>query len=145
MKRPVTVKRVCYILSYVVGIGVPVWAVLEKFPIWAKEYSPAKSAGIGLLLIACIVVAVGRKVIVPAIAKWLGWLVGWVALALGAGLLAGISVWLYNSLQVLHDLGTVCIACCVGFSIAAAIAAVGKIIGESEAPRKEDRNGVGTD
>lgn len=72
MKRPVTVKRVCYILSYVVGIGVPVWAVMEKFPVWSREYSPAKSAGIGLLLIACIVVAVGRKVIVPAIAKWLG-------------------------------------------------------------------------
>lgn len=145
MKKPVTVKRVCYILSYVVGIGVPVWAVMEKFQVWAKEYSPAKSAGIGLLLIACIVVAVGRKVIVPAIAKWLGWLVGWVALALGAGLLAGISVWLYNSLQILHDLGTVCIACCVGFSIAAAIAAVGKIIGDSESTGKEDRNGVGTD
>ena len=89
-------------------------------------------------------VAVGRKVIVPAIAKWLGWLVGWVALALGAGLLAGISVWLYNSLQVLHDLGTVCIACCVGFSIAAAIAAIGKIIGDSESTGKEERNGTGT-
>lgn len=144
MKKPVTVKRACYILSYIVGIGVPVWAVLEKFPIWAREYSPAKSAGIGLLLIACIVVAVGRKVIVPAIAKWLGWLVGWVALALGAGLLAGISVWLYNSLQVLHDIRTVCIACCVGFSIAAAIAAIGKIIGDSESTGKEERNGAGT-
>lgn len=144
MKKPVTVKRACYILSYIVGIGVPVWAVLEKFPIWSKEYSPVKSAGIGLLLIACIVVAVGRKVIVPAIAKWLGWLVGWVALALGAGLLAGISVWLYNSLQVLHDLGTVCIASCVGFSIAAAIAAIGKIIGDSESTGKEERNGAGT-
>lgn len=132
MKRKKTAKRICYPLSYIVGIGIPLWAILEKFPVWAKEYSPVKSAGLGIMLIAIVVTAVGRKVIVPAISKYLGWLAGWLGLAFGAGLLGGVAAWLYTSLEVLHDIATVCVACCIGFLLAAAIAAVGKFVGEKE-------------
>lgn len=133
MSRKKIAKRICYPLSYMAGIGIPLWAILEKFPIWAKEYSPVKSAGLGIMLIAIVIASVGRKVIVPAIAKYLGWLTGWLGLAFGAGLLGGLASWLYTSLEVLHDIATVCVACCIGFMLAAAIAAVGKFMGEKGA------------
>lgn len=132
MKRKKITKGICYPLSYIVGIGVPLWAILEKSLVWAKEYRPVKSAGLGIMLIAIVVAAVGRRVIVPAISKYLGWLAGWLGLALGAGLLGGMAAWLYTSLEVLRDIATVCVACCIGFLLAAAIAAIGKIIGEKE-------------
>lgn len=132
MKRKKITKGICYPLSYIVGIGVPLWAILEKCLVWAKEYRPVKSAGLGIMLIAIVVAAVGRRVIVPAISKYLGWLAGWLGLAFGAGLLGGVAAWLYTSLEVLRDIATVCVACCIGFLLAAAIAAIGKIIGEKE-------------
>ena len=127
MKIPV-LRKILYVVSYIVGIGVPVWAVLEKFPSTAHSNGTAKTVASSSILILIIISAVWGKVILKALRQYFGWITGWVGLAFSSAILAAIFTWLYKSAKMIKNISTVCIACCVGFTMAALISGFAKFI-----------------
>lgn len=140
MKRQ-ALRKILYVVSYIVGIGVPVWAVLEKFPSTAHSNGTAKTVAFSSILILIIISAVWGKVILKALRQYFGWITGWVGLAFSSAILAAIFTWLYKSAEMIKNISTVCIACCVGFAMAAMISGFAKFILKENGESKEDESG----
>lgn len=71
------------ILSIVVSCALPLWAIFDRFPLWAKDYGISRTAGMGIILIAIVLLVIFRKTVIdffvaryklnhaPPIAVWL--------------------------------------------------------------------------
>lgn len=140
MKIPVLRKRL-YVVSFIVGIGVPVWAVLEKIPSIAHRSGTETTFVFSSIFILIIVSAVFYKVVLQALRQYFGWITGWVALAFSFAILAAIFTWIYKSAELIKDISTVCIAGCVGFTMAALIAGFAKFVLREKGETNENETG----
>lgn len=50
-------------LSIIVSCALPIWAICEKFPLWANQHGTDRTIGIGIILIAFVLVVVFRKTV----------------------------------------------------------------------------------
>lgn len=57
MKKPTpkTLYWLCKVLSFIVSVGLPVWVVINKFPLWVATHGVTRSVGAGGIIIAIIV------------------------------------------------------------------------------------------
>ena len=51
------------VLSVVVSCALPIWAIGEKFPIWKKDYGTTHSIGIGIILVAIVLLIIFRRTV----------------------------------------------------------------------------------
>lgn len=49
--------------SILISIGLPIWAILAKFPIWTEQSGAGRSVGAGLILILLVLLIVFRKTV----------------------------------------------------------------------------------
>lgn len=61
--RRKTLYIIYKIASIIVSIALPVWAICEKFPIWHDRNGTEYTIGVGVILIAFVVVVVFRKTV----------------------------------------------------------------------------------
>lgn len=51
------------ITSVIISCALPIWAILEKFPMWVEYQGPANSVGSGLVMSIIVLVIVFRKTV----------------------------------------------------------------------------------
>ena len=51
------------ILSIVISCALPIWAIVEKFPLWTAEGGAGRSIGTGVIMIAIVLVIVFRRTV----------------------------------------------------------------------------------
>lgn len=51
------------VASVIVSCALPIWAICEKFPLWARDYGTDHTIGVGIILIAIVLVIVFRKTV----------------------------------------------------------------------------------
>lgn len=51
------------VASIVVSCALPIWAICEKFPLWADAHGTDRTVGIGIILIAFVLLVVFRKTV----------------------------------------------------------------------------------
>lgn len=51
------------IASIIVSCALPIWAICEKFPLWARDYGTDHTIGVGTILIAIVLLIVFRKTV----------------------------------------------------------------------------------
>lgn len=65
--QPETKRKTFYwifkILSVVVSCWLPVWAVCEKFPIWAETHGSTRTVGVGMIIILIVMLIIFRKAV----------------------------------------------------------------------------------
>lgn len=104
------------VLSVIVSCAFPIWAICEKFPLWTETHGTGRSVGVGIILIAIVLIIIFRKTVfdfirdhldlkhAPPLAVWLVMLV--------------ISYILVYLGEVMRDMTTVFwmgfIGCCAG-------------------------------
>ena len=74
-------------LSVIVACALPIYAILEKFPIWVETAGVSRSAGVGFILILIVMLIIFRKSVfefiaekadlkhAPPISVWIGCLI----------------------------------------------------------------------
>ena len=75
------------VLSVIVSCAFPIWAICEKFPLWTETHGTGRSVGVGIILIAIVLIIIFRKTVfdfirdhldlkhAPPLAVWLVMLV----------------------------------------------------------------------
>ena len=75
------------ILSVVIACAFPIYAIWEKFPIWAETAGASRSVGVGFILILIVMAIIFRKAVfdfirhklklhhAPPLAVWIGCLI----------------------------------------------------------------------
>lgn len=59
-------RRIYWLLkiaSVIVSCALPIWAICEKFPIWVDSHGSSRSIGVGVILIAIVMVIIFRKTV----------------------------------------------------------------------------------
>ena len=51
------------VASVVVSCALPIWAICEKFPLWADLHGADRTVGIGIILIAIVLLIIFRKTV----------------------------------------------------------------------------------
>ena len=51
------------VLSIIVSCALPIWAICEKYPIWTQTHGASRSAGVGTILAAIVLLIVFRKTV----------------------------------------------------------------------------------
>lgn len=51
------------ILSVMISCALPIWAVCEKFPLWETQHGTTHTVGVGVILIAIVLVVVFRRTV----------------------------------------------------------------------------------
>lgn len=51
------------VASVVVSCALPIWAICEKFPLWADLHGADRTVGIGIILIAIVMLIIFRKTV----------------------------------------------------------------------------------
>jgi hypothetical protein len=51
------------VASVVVSCALPIWAICEKFPLWAKQHGTDRTVGIGIILIAMVLLIIFRRTV----------------------------------------------------------------------------------
>jgi hypothetical protein len=51
------------IAGILVSCALPIWAICEKFPIWAEDHGTGHSIGVGAILIAIVLLIIFRKTV----------------------------------------------------------------------------------
>ena len=51
------------VASILVSVALPIWAVLEKYPLWKEEHGVIRSVGSGGIMIAVVVLIVFRRTV----------------------------------------------------------------------------------
>lgn len=49
--------------SVVVSCALPIWAICEKFPLWTETHGTERSIGVGVILIAIVLIVIFRKTV----------------------------------------------------------------------------------
>lgn len=104
------------ILGIAVSCALPIWAILERFPLWTEKHGTGRSIGVGVILIAIVLLIIFRKTVFDFIAdrlnlKYAPPLVIWVAMLIVSYILVYIG-------EVMRDMTTVFwmgfIGCAIG-------------------------------
>lgn len=51
------------LVGILVSCGLPIWAICEKFPVWTENHGTGCSVGVGLILIALVMIVVFRRTV----------------------------------------------------------------------------------
>ena len=51
------------VASVVISCALPIWAICERFPLWAEDYGTDHTIGVGIILIAIVLLIVFRKTV----------------------------------------------------------------------------------
>lgn len=51
------------VLSVLVSCTLPIWAICEKFPLWTETHGTERSIGVGVILIAIVLLIIFRKTV----------------------------------------------------------------------------------
>ena len=51
------------LLGVIVSCALPVWAILERFPIWTVEHGTNRTVGVGIILIAIVLLIIFRRTV----------------------------------------------------------------------------------
>ena len=51
------------VASVVVSCALPIWAICEKFPLWAEDHGTSRSVGMGIILIAIVLLIIFRRTV----------------------------------------------------------------------------------
>lgn len=62
-KKRKTLYWVLKVASVLVSCGLPIWAILEKYPIWTATHGSNRSAGVGAILALIVILIVFRKTV----------------------------------------------------------------------------------
>ena len=68
-KRNKILYWVFKVAAIVVSCILPIWAVLEKFPMWEMNYGAERSVGVGAIIILIVLVVIFRKTVFEFIAE----------------------------------------------------------------------------
>ena len=67
MKMTEKKRKILYwcfkVASVLISCALPIWAILEKFPMWVEYQGPANSVGAGLIMSIIVLVIVFRKTV----------------------------------------------------------------------------------
>lgn len=58
-----TIYWLLKIASIIVSCALPIWAICEKFPIWVDSHGSSRSIGVGVILIAIVMVIIFRRTV----------------------------------------------------------------------------------
>ena len=104
------------IVGVLVSCALPIWAICEKFPIWTETHGAGRSVGVGMILIAFVLLIIFRKTVFDFIKDRLNLnhappLVIWLVLLVLSYMLVYLG-------EVMHDMTTVFwmgfIGCAIG-------------------------------
>ena len=123
------------VVSILISCAFPIWAIYERFPIWAFEHGTSRSAGTGLILILLVVLFVFRRTVFDFMRDRLKLkhappLLGWLVLIVLAYALIFVSRFLYD----------IAIVCWMGF-VGCAIGTLLTFIAENIIRVERDNNG----
>ena len=51
------------IAGLIVSCALPIWAICERFPLWAEAHGAGRSAGVGLILIGIVLLVIFRRTV----------------------------------------------------------------------------------
>jgi hypothetical protein len=51
------------ITGVLISCAFPIWAICEKFPLWAESHGAERSVGVGIILIAIVLLIIFRKTV----------------------------------------------------------------------------------
>lgn len=51
------------VLSVLASCALPIWAICEKFPLWTETHGATRSVGVGIILIAIVLLIIFRKTV----------------------------------------------------------------------------------
>lgn len=51
------------VASILVSCALPIWAICEKFPLWTEDHGTSHSVGVGIILVAIVLIIVFRKTV----------------------------------------------------------------------------------
>lgn len=104
------------VLSVLVSCALPIWAICEKFPLWAEDHGTGRSVGVGMILIAIVLIIIFRRTVFDFIKEHLNLkhappLVIWLVMLVISYILVYLG-------EVMRDMTTVFwmgfIGCCIG-------------------------------
>ena len=104
------------IAGIAVSCALPIWAICERFPLWTEEHGAGRSIGVGVILIAIVLLIIFRKTVFDFIQKKFSLeyappLVIWIAMLIVSYILVYIG-------EVMRDMTTVFwmgfIGCAIG-------------------------------
>jgi ABC-type phosphate/phosphonate transport system permease subunit len=104
------------VLSVIVSCALPIWAICEKFPLWAEDHGTGHSVGVGIILIAIVLIIIFRRTVFDFIKahfdlKYAPPLVIWLVMLVISYILVYLG-------EVMRDMTTVFwmgfIGCCIG-------------------------------
>lgn len=112
--------------SAVVSAGLPVWAMVEKFPTWFQTQGAGKTCAVGIFVAAIISIITLRKQIVSAWKNHVGNKLSkpiffW-------GIILGLLIGIRAFAVFVPDLITVAVAGCIGSGLGIAVDAVGNVV-----------------
>lgn len=64
-----TLYWVLKIASVLISCALPIWAICERFPLWTEQHGSSRSVGVGVILIAFVLVIIFRKTVFDFIAE----------------------------------------------------------------------------
>lgn len=47
----------------IISCALPIWAICEKFPLWAEDHGTGRSIGVGIILIGFVLLIIFRKTV----------------------------------------------------------------------------------
>lgn len=108
------------------SIGLPAWAILEKFPVWKAEQGTGKTIGIGAVMVLFVLLVTFRKTVWTFVQEKTG-LKSAPPLMMWAVLFC-VFLGLQSLIGILADLITICLAGIVGCAIGTGTTVVANIL-----------------
>ena len=62
-KKRKTLYWLFKVASVLVSCALPIWAICEKFPLWADDHGTEHTVGVGIILISIVLIVVFRKTV----------------------------------------------------------------------------------
>ncbi len=60
-------RKTIYVILKVLGVAIscffPIWAILERFPLWKEHYGEGRSLSVGMILVLFVVAIIFRKAV----------------------------------------------------------------------------------